>query len=69
MLSKRFWVFQKISFIKESVEQSQNKKRVKSVLIKYVSYESLSSINLAYDSFTLELWYEHFIVISTVMWR
>ena len=69
MLSKRFWVFQKISFIKESAEQSQNKKRVKSVLIKYVSYESLSSINLAYDSFTLELWYEHFIVISTVMWR
>ena len=69
MLSKRFWVFQKISFIKESAEQSQNKKRVKSVLIKYVSYESLSSINLAYDSFTLELWYGHFIVISTVMWR
>ena len=69
MLSERFWVFQKISFIKESAEQSQNKKRVKSVLIKYVSYESLSSINLAYDSFTLELWYEHFIVISTVMWR
>ena len=28
MLSKRFWVFHKSSFIKKSVEQSKNKKRV-----------------------------------------
>ena len=58
MLSESFWVFLKNSFIKKSKdvkltnivekseEQSKNKKRVKHVIIRSVSYESLSSINL-----------------------
>ena len=29
MLSEKFWVFQKNSFIKKSVEQSKNKKEIK----------------------------------------
>ena len=53
MLPQRFWVFQKKkSFIKKSVEQSQNKK-CKNVTI--ISYKSLSS--KVYDSFILKLWY------------
>ena len=42
MLSERFW---ENSFIKKSVEQSKNKS-VKNVIIKHISYESVSSISI-----------------------
>ena len=51
-----FWDFQKSSLIKKSMEQSKNKS-VKSVITKYYSLKSLSSISIAYDSYILELLY------------
>ena len=44
MPSERFLTFWQNSFIKKSVEESKNKKRVKNVITKQVSYEGLSSI-------------------------